>query len=339
MRKANLTILVLVMASFLALASMVVPAKCVGLTTGFTFVLNEPYPLEHVYVLTGGPGGGGSYEDILLEPPFTTGPYDPPGFTVPVGTSDFVLEPTFGTSGSHSHFAVIGTYTWAPTGETHLVLGTGADLTGVPLGDILRTDIGYTYEILIATLQNGEPFIQLWDLVEGLHYPPPPRMAPMGSTIQLYFFSDVGQPFDASVIANEYGNPDPPIIMNNPPVADPDGPYSGIIGVPLTFDGSGSYDTDGTIVSYDWDFGDSGTGAGVTPTHTYASAGVYTVTLTVTDDAGATDTATSTATIPSQQVIPEVPFGTIIASAAMIIALVAYVALPKFWKRPISINP
>jgi len=40
-----------------------------------------------------------------------------------------------------------------------------------------------------------------------------------------------------------------------------------------------------------------------------------------------------------QQVIPEVPLGTIVASAAMIIALVAYLTVPKFRKRQISINP
>ena len=37
-------------------------------------------------------------------------------------------------------------------------------------------------------------------------------------------------------------------------------------------------------------------------------------------------------------VIPEVPLGTIMASAVMIIALVAYAAVPKFRKKQISIN-
>jgi hypothetical protein len=54
--------------------------------------------------------------------------------------------------------------------------------------------------------------------------------------------------------------------VNDPPVADPNGPYSGEVGNPVTFDGSGSVDPDGTIVSYDWDFGDGGTGTGVSPT-------------------------------------------------------------------------
>ena len=84
---------------------------------------------------------------------------------------------------------------------------------------------------------------------------------------------------------------------NQPPLADANGPYNGTAGVPVTFDGSGSTDPDGSIVAYDWDFGDGNTGTGVAPTHTYAAVGTYNVTLTVTDDTGATDSATSTATI------------------------------------------
>ena len=51
-----------------------------------------------------------------------------------------------------------------------------------------------------------------------------------------------------------------------------------------TFDAAASDDSDGTIVSYDWDFGDGATDTGVTPNHSYAAGGGYTVTLTVTDD-------------------------------------------------------
>jgi PKD repeat protein len=46
---------------------------------------------------------------------------------------------------------------------------------------------------------------------------------------------------------------------------------------------------DGTVVSWLWDFGDSGTSTLQNPSHTYASAGTYTVTLTVTDSNGNTD--------------------------------------------------
>ena len=68
----------------------------------------------------------------------------------------------------------------------------------------------------------------------------------------------------------------------------------------MQFDGSGSSDPDGSIVAYDWDFGDGNSGTGVSPTHSYAAAGLYTVSLTVTDNAGATDTATTTAVIDDQ---------------------------------------
>jgi VCBS repeat-containing protein len=91
--------------------------------------------------------------------------------------------------------------------------------------------------------------------------------------------------------------------VNDPPVADPNGPYTGDEGVPVTFDGSGSFDVDGTIVAYDWDFGDGGTGTGVSPSHTYAAAGTYTVTVTVTDDDGASDSDSSTADIEQSAAI------------------------------------
>lgn len=84
---------------------------------------------------------------------------------------------------------------------------------------------------------------------------------------------------------------------NIPPTANAGGPYAGQTGQAVQFNGSASSDSDGTIESYSWDFGDSSTGTGVTPTHAYAAAGTYTVTLTVTDNKGATGSASTTATI------------------------------------------
>ena len=68
-------------------------------------------------------------------------------------------------------------------------------------------------------------------------------------------------------------------------------------GVELAFDGSGSSDPDGSITSYEWDFGDGSTATGTYTTHAYSSPGEYTATLTVTDDDGATASSTVTITV------------------------------------------
>ena len=54
----------------------------------------------------------------------------------------------------------------------------------------------------------------------------------------------------------------------------------------VTLDARASYDPDGTIISYLWDFGDGSSAAGSLVTHNYASGGQYMVTLTVYDNAG-----------------------------------------------------
>jgi serine protease len=59
-------------------------------------------------------------------------------------------------------------------------------------------------------------------------------------------------------------------------------------------DGDTSFDPDGTIVGYQWQFGDGTAATDRTAQHTYPAADSYTVTLTVTDDDGATATATQT---------------------------------------------
>ena len=76
---------------------------------------------------------------------------------------------------------------------------------------------------------------------------------------------------------------------------------SSVTGLGVAVDASGSSDSDGTIASYAWTFGDGATGSGATATHMYATGGSYDVTLTVTDDKGATATKTSSLTVAAPQ--------------------------------------
>ncbi|GEM_PF-2631507 len=58
-----------------------------------------------------------------------------------------------------------------------------------------------------------------------------------------------------------------------------------------------SSDSDGTIASHAWTFGDGGSASAANPSHSYGSDGSYTVTLTVTDDDGATDSTSQAVTV------------------------------------------
>ena len=85
----------------------------------------------------------------------------------------------------------------------------------------------------------------------------------------------------------------------NAPVANPGGPYQGGTGQPVQFDGSGSFDPDGTALTFAWIFGDGGTGTGEKPSHIYGAAGEYLVSLSVTDSGNPplTGTGLTSATI------------------------------------------
>jgi len=89
--------------------------------------------------------------------------------------------------------------------------------------------------------------------------------------------------------------------LNQSPIADAGSDQTAIVGETVTFDGSGSSDPDGSIVSYDWDFGDSVTETGGITTHSYSSGGTYEVTLMVTDDDEATDTDTTIVTVQTPE--------------------------------------
>jgi len=102
---------------------------------------------------------------------------------------------------------------------------------------------------------------------------------------------------------------EPPTSTTIPPTSLPGGnqtpvaaisaaPNPQLVAQPVAFDATGSSD-DGTVVSYDWYFGDFATIQTAAPTvnHLYMASGSFVATVTVTDDDGATDTASVTVTV------------------------------------------
>ncbi|MGH9840677.1 MAG: PKD domain-containing protein [Blastocatellia bacterium] len=81
-------------------------------------------------------------------------------------------------------------------------------------------------------------------------------------------------------------------------------PTSGNAPLAVSFNGAGSADPDGSIVSYAWNFGDGGTAGAANPVHTYTTKGSFTAVLTVVDNDGLTDTASVTVTVTGPPVAP-----------------------------------
>jgi parallel beta-helix repeat protein len=115
---------------------------------------------------------------------------------------------------------------------------------------------------------------------------------------------DDGDGFVDSAYVFDYGQQDGLPWVNQdgwgnvPPIAEAGPDQTVILGESVQFDGSGSSDPDGTIVSYQWESGNpTSTGSDMVFIHTYSMEGIYTVTLTVTDNDGATGTDTAIVTV------------------------------------------
>jgi PKD repeat protein len=272
------------------------------------------------------PGGIGTLDPAANVPPMAdaNGPYngtaglpvtfDGSGSTDSDGTIvaydwDFGDGNT-GTGVSPTHtYAAAGTYTVTLTvtddgGATDSATST-ANIVAAPEDPIADPNGPYTgTEGVALTLDGSGSFdpdggaitAYDWDFGDGTTgtgVSPTHTYAAAGTyTVTLTVVDDEGA-ISAPVSTTATIDPAP---ANLPPTSDPNGPYTGTAGQPVSFDGSGSSDPDGSIVTYDWDFGDGNTGTGVSPTHTYAAPGSYLVTLTVTDDGTPAESATTTTT-------------------------------------------
>ncbi|MBE3101189.1 MAG: PKD domain-containing protein, partial [Firmicutes bacterium] len=116
--------------------------------------------------------------------------------------------------------------------------------------------------------------------------------------IYIYAYDEINNFSVGNVKINVLKSGNVPDNLNLNPVAKPNGPYTGEPGEEITFDGSASFDPDGVISGYLWDFGDSSTATTQKPVHAYTKAGKYNVTLTVKDNGTKSSAAvTTTATV------------------------------------------
>ena len=123
----------------------------------------------------------------------------------------------------------------------------------------------------------------------------------------------------ASVVAQHYALGSGTGTPNQAPVA---AFTSSVSNLTASVDGTTSTDSDGTIASYAWNFGDNATGTGATASHTYAAAGTYTVTLTVTDDKGATGTVSKQVTVTAPPTPNQAPVAAFTSSVSNLTASV-----------------
>jgi hypothetical protein len=179
--------------------------------------------------------------------------------------------------------------TVAPAGTTPTVSGpaTASTSVGVPLAfDVTANDPdGDPLVLTASSLPPGATFVDHGDGTGAFAWTP--TVSQVGSYTVGFRATDPQGAFgDATTAITVLG-------ANHPPVADAGGPYTGLLTIPVTLDGSRSYDPDGDPLTYAWDFGDGGMGSGVQVQHYYTVCGDYTATLTVTDPLGLSGTDTA----------------------------------------------
>jgi PKD repeat protein len=128
----------------------------------------------------------------------------------------------------------------------------------------------------------------------------PRTLFPTGG-LAVIFATPIGTNFDNSSISNVSIRLVPPTVIPVPgaPIADfTFSPAQPKVGQLALFNGSSSFDLDGTVVRWEWNWGDGdANGFGVNQDHDFLSAGTFFVTLLVTDDAGLTGSVTKAITV------------------------------------------
>jgi PKD repeat protein len=160
----------------------------------------------------------------------------------------------------------------------------------VNVGDSVQLDGSSSYDF------ENDPLTYSWVFVKK----PSQSQAPLNNpdSVRPSFTPDQGGEYVIQLVVNDGIDDSAPddvsVFSKSPPVALFEyQPKTGFVPCKFLFDASDSYDSDGHIVSYEWDFGDFSKGIGVNPSHIYASRGEFLISLKVTDNDGLTDKATA----------------------------------------------
>ncbi len=175
---------------------------------------------------------------------------------------------TLGNGTAHTFTIVVNQ---APQSEA------GPDLVGVPGHEIV-------FDGAASSDPDGTIRRYLWDFADGA----------TGTTqTARHAFGDPGKYIVSLRVEDDSASPCNfasdflTVWVNYPPVAAAGRDQVCSVGETITLDGRSSYDTDGEITSYEWDFGDGSSGQGNRLEHTFSEPGSYQVTIRVADDAGA----------------------------------------------------
>ncbi|HET6564041.1 MAG TPA: DNRLRE domain-containing protein, partial [Xanthomonadales bacterium] len=216
-----------------------------------------------------------------------------------VEAAEMVLTVTNPSSGVYTCYSL--NRSWVENQATWNVAATGSPWTapGAPAGTdrnstpMCTISAGTTGTLTVQFTEWGRSIVQEW------------VNAPSSANGMIIADSATtdGADFHSSESATAMARPKlnvfyrvPASTPNNPPAA---GFNSNCTDLDCSFTDASS-DSDGSIVSRSWNFGDGATSTATNPPHSYAADGSYTVTLTVTDDDGATD-------VESKQVSVEEP--------------------------------
>ncbi|MFA5055377.1 MAG: PKD domain-containing protein [Dehalococcoidia bacterium] len=215
---------------------------------------------------------------------------------------------TYGDNGTYTvtltvtdNNGAIGTAaTTATIANVAPVVNAGPDMEDVPIGSTINFNSSFTDPGWLDTHTIAWDFGDGTPVVTGTLTPTHTYASGGDYTVTLTVTDDDGG----------VGSDTLTVHVNDAPIADPGGPYTGDEGSAITFNGSASYDPDGSIVSYEWDLngdGDFSDAQGAIIQNTWTDDYSGNIGLKVTDDEGTTGFATTTVTV--NNVAPTVDAG------------------------------